>query len=273
MSIDFRATGGAFLIGTIFVVLFTWINGNQLGSPTFPMLAMISGYILAGVTIGFLSEGETVLEPVLATILVGIVGSFVIDAMSLNSFRVARESGTFSLLMTLATMNGLVLAFAGAWAGEKLQRTYADAQGAQVLQWGWVTAGTVLGIAVSLLLAALEIRIVGVVTGEPFAAFSEGNIAALYVVLVLGLLATGYLCAFRSVGRTQVEAGVAGTITAVVLLDIFVVALAGLEFLSAGTLVISLLIGVASSLAGGFFGELSQSQAESVGAPTDPAEA
>lgn len=262
MNIDFKATGGAFLIGTIFVVLFGWINGN-LAAPTFPLLAMTSAYILAGATIGFMSEGETVLEPVIATVLVALVSSFIIGAMGLDSFSAIQDEGSFSLLMTLVSINGLVLTFLGAWAGEQLQRTYAPgSESTPAFEWPWVAAGTVLGVAVSLLLANLEIRIVGAIAGQPFAAFTSDYVATLFVVLVLGLLATGYFCAFRSPGRTQLEAGLAGMITAVILLDIFAVGLAGTEFLTPGLLIGCLLIGIGASLAGGFFGEVSQKRTE-----------
>jgi hypothetical protein len=261
MQFDLKATGGALVIGTLFVVLFTWITGDLFAAPAFPLMGMIAGFILAGVTTGYLSEGETVVEPVVASVLVGVASYFVLDGLELKCFR---NEDNFGFLMTLASMNGLALAFAGAWTGEKLQRTYEPVTEAEAsFEWGWVMAGTVVGVAVSMLLANLEIRLLST-EANPYAALDPASLPVMLVVLVLGLLVTGYICAFRSPGKTPVEASVAGVITVVILLDVFVVALSGGDLLSPTILILSLLLGVASSLAGGFFGEASQSRSEDV---------
>ena len=153
---DPKAIIGSFLIGVVFVVLLTWMNGNAFGAPTFPLLAMTSGFILAGVSYGYLSEGETVMEPVLAAVLVAVVSYFIISALDLRCFQGLVEDGTYTYMMVISFLNGLVLTFAGAWAGEKLERTYAGS-GAPAMEWGWIVAGVILGFAVSLFLANVVI--------------------------------------------------------------------------------------------------------------------
>lgn len=262
---DPKAILGSFVIGVVFVVLFTALTGNIFGRPTFPLLAMTSGFILAGVGYGYLSEGETVMEPALAAILVSIVAYFVIEALNFNAFGSLVEDGSFTYSMVIAFLNGLVLTFAGAWAGETLQRTYAGSA-ESVLDWGWIMAGTILGFAVSLFLTNFVIWIFGALAegpGAAYAALEPSNVWVMLFVVFLGLEATGYLCAFRSPGDTMYEAAVAGLITLILLIDVFVVALGGAEILSYGRMVLVLVIGLIASLVGGYIGERRQAQVES----------
>ena len=262
---DPKAILGSFVIGVVFVVLFTALTGNIFGRPTFPLLAMTSGFILAGVGYGYLSEGETVMEPALAAILVSIVAYFVIEALSFNAFGSLVKDGSFTYSMVIAFLNGLVLTFAGAWAGETLQRTYAGSA-ESVLDWGWIMAGTILGFAVSLFLTNFVIWIFGALAegpGAAYAALEPSNVWVMLFVVFLGLEATGYLCAFRSPGDTSYEAAVAGLITLILLIDVFVVALGGAEILSYGRMVLVLVIGLIASLVGGYIGERRQAQVES----------
>lgn len=269
-SFDPKAILGSFVIGVVFVVLFTALTGNVFARPVFPLLAMTSGFILAGVGYGYLSEGETVMEPALAAILVSVVAYFIIDVLNFQAFGGLVEEGTFTYMMVIAFLNGLVLTFAGAWAGETLQRTYAGS-GESVLDWGWIMAGTILGFAVSLFLTNLVIWLFGTLGSGPnaaFAALEPSNVWVMLLVVFLGLEATGYACAFRSPGDTSYEAAVAGLITLVLLIDVFVFALGGQSILSYGRMVLVLIIGLLASLVGGYFGERVQSRVEGAGSTT-----
>ncbi|WP_263808808.1 hypothetical protein [Salinibacter sp.] len=263
---DPRAIVGSFLTGVVFVVLFTWMTGNALGAPTFPLLAMISGFILAGATYGALSEGETVLEPALAAVLVAVAAYFIISALGLQAFDPLVSDGAFTYTMVVAFLNGLVLTFGGAWAGETLQRTYAESESA-ALSWDWVMAGTILGFAVSLFLVNFVIWGFSLF-GNPAAAIDAPYAWVMLLVVFLGLEATGYVCAFRSPGDTSYEAAVAGLITLVLLIDVFVVALGGANILSYGRMALVLVIGLVASLVGGYIGERKQAQVES-GRPSE----
>lgn len=259
-SFDPKAILGSFVIGVVFVVLFTSMTGNLLGAPVFPLLAMTSGFILAGVSYGYLSEGETVMEPALAAILVAVVSYFIIDAINFDAFSGLKENGSFTYLMVIAFMNGLVLTFAGAWAGEKLERTYAGT-GAPAMEWGWIVAGAILGFAVSLFLANLVIWLFGVLAG-PYAALEPNNAWVMLFVVFLGLQATGYVCAFRSPGDTSYEAAISGLITLILLIDVFVFTLAGESVLSYLRMSLVLFVGLLASLVGGYVGERMQVEVE-----------
>lgn len=260
---DPKAIFGSFAIGLVFVVLFTWMNGNAFTKPVFPLLAMTAGFILAGVAYGYLSEGETVMEPMLAAILVAIAAYFIITWMDLRAFQAVMFDGGFAeyqYLMVISFLNGIVLTFAGAWAGEKLERTYAGS-GSAALEWGWIVAGVILGFAVSLLLANVVIWLFGVVS-KPTAALEPQNAWVMLFVVFLGLQATGYICAFRSPGDTSYEAAVSGLITLIFLIDVFVFTLAGQSVLSYLRIALVLCVGLLASLVGGYVGERMQIQVE-----------
>jgi hypothetical protein len=263
---DPKAILGSFLIGVVFVVLFTALTGNIFVRATFPLLAMTSGFVLAGVGYGYLSEGETVMEPALAAILVSVVAYFVIDAFNFQAFQYLVEDGTFTYMMVVSFLNGLVLTFAGAWAGETLQRTYAGT-GDSVLDWSWIMAGTILGFAVSLFLTNFVIWLFGALAESPggaYAALEPSNVWVMLFVVFLGLEATGYVCAFRSPGDTSYEAAIAGLITLVLLIDVFVFALGGQSILTYGRMILVLVIGLLASLVGGYIGERMQTRMEGV---------
>jgi hypothetical protein len=257
---DPKAIIGSFVIGVIFVVLLTWMNGNAFGAPTFPLLAMTSGFILAGVSYGYLSEGETVLEPALAAILVALASYAIITALDLRCFDGLVENGTYTYMMVISFMNGLILTFAGAWAGEKLERTYAGS-GQPAMEWGWIVAGSILGFAVSLFLANLVIWLFGLFA-SPIAALEPENAWVMLFVVFLGLQATGYVCAFRSPGDTSYEAAVSGLITLILLVDVFVFTLAGQTILSYLRMSLVLFVGLLASLVGGYVGERMQVEVE-----------
>jgi len=257
---DPKAIVGSFLIGVLFVVLFTWMNGSAFAAATFPLLAMTSGFILAGVAYGYLSEGETVLEPALAAVLVAIASYFIISALDLRAFGRLVNDGSYTYMMVISFLNGVVLTFAGAWAGEKLERTYAGS-GTPALEWGWVAAGVILGLAVSLFLANFVIWLFGLLL-SPYAALEPGNVWVMLFVVFLGLQATGYVCAFRSPGDTSYEAAVAGLITLILLVDVFVFTLGGESILTYTRMILVVFVGLLASLVGGYVGERMQVEVE-----------
>jgi hypothetical protein len=81
-------------------------------------------------------------------------------------------------------------------------------------------------------------------------------------VVFLGLQATGYVCAFRSPGDTSYEAAVSGIITLILLIDVFVFALAGQTILSYLRMTLVLFVGLLASLVGGYVGERMQVEVE-----------
>jgi hypothetical protein len=68
--------------------------------------------------------------------------------------------------------------------------------------------------------------------------------------------------------RVRLRVPVAGLITLVLLIDVFVFALGGQSILSYGRMVLVLIIGLIAPLVGGYFGERVQSRVEGAGLTT-----
>ena len=134
--------------------------------------------------------------------------------------------------------------------------------------------GTIFGFAVSLFLVNFVIWLFGVfaspvtdpggeiLSAAPQRALTGESAWTMLFVVFLGLEATGYLCAFRSPGDTSYEATIAGLITLVLLIDVFVFVLGGGSILTYGRMILVLVIGLIASLVGGYIGERMQTQME-----------
>ncbi|NUN10545.1 MAG: hypothetical protein HUU54_15325 [Ignavibacteriaceae bacterium] len=250
-SFDFKVASVSTLVGILLVLLMAWLTGNDFGTPVFPFMAILSAYIISGMVIGLISKGETIAEPGVASILTGIVTFFVINAMGLHGL--SKLTGeTLNVNMLLLTLNGIIMTFGGAWAGEKLQGTFeSQAKGEKLIEWGWILAGTIIGVTVSLLLSTLIIK------------FFSAYLTPLYLSLAIGIFVTGWIVGLRSPGVTIKEAAIAGILTAVINLDIFKFTLdPDTTALTTLSVIGTLLLGLIAALIGGVAGEKMQAEKE-----------
>lgn len=87
--------------------LVAWVIGIGL-------LGGLSGYVVMGVLVGWLSPGDTVIEPGIAAFIIATVG-FVLDHLLLSVLGIG-------LVLALGYgFVGLLLGLAGGWIGERLQ--------------------------------------------------------------------------------------------------------------------------------------------------------
>lgn len=249
-TLDTKALITSAILGIIIVLAVTFLIGSQFGSPVLPFMAMFSGYILTGIIAGWLSKGETILEPGLASALVAIVSYIVVASWDLNCFKLL-PSQAFHTNMILVALNGIILTFVGAWAGEKFQGTLDNSGGTQNtgIEWAWVLCGTVFGVAVSLLLSTAIVIF--------FGAYVE----YLTVAFVIGIFFTGFTVGFRSPGVTMKEAAFAGFFALVAAFDIFKITLdQDSTLLTPGLLIAGFLLSLLVAFGGGFAGEKFQAQ-------------
>lgn len=249
-SLDTKALITSAILGTVIVLSVTFLIGSQFGSPVLPFMAMFAGFILTGIIAGWLSKGETILEPGLASAVVAAISYVVVGSWDLNCFKLLPPQA-FHTNMILVVLNGIILTFVGAWAGEKFQGTLENSDGAQEIgiQWSWVLCGTVFGIAVSLLLATIIIII--------FGAYVE----YLTIALVIGIFFTGFTVGFRSPGVTMKEAAFAGFFALVAAFDIFKITLdQDSTLLTPGLLIAGFVLSLVVAFGGGFAGEKFQAQ-------------
>lgn len=247
-SFDVKSAGISVVVGSTIVVLFTWWSGG-MGTPVFPFMGMLAGFIISGLLVGFISKDETIAEPGFASIAVGIISYVLLTSMELNCFK-QLKGDTLTVNLLLVMMNGVILTFAGAWTGEKLQGTYNNQKEDQPddsIEWGWILAGTIVGTAISLVAANVILKIAGLVY-TPF-----------LLALVLGLVITGIIIGWKSPGITIKEAALAGFITTVLNLNIFKLSLdPDTMYMTTTIIIIALAAGLVSSYIGGVIGEKMQ---------------
>ncbi|MBM2815772.1 MAG: hypothetical protein HW421_2534 [Ignavibacteria bacterium] len=225
------------ITGIILVVLFSWAAGTRFDTALYPVLALLTGFIVSGFMVGYISKGVTVIEPGLGAIIVACVSFFIIDAMGIKGFAAITQDSDWFIIM----MNGVILTFVGAWLGEKFQddRTQGDIK--QVLDLSWIMAGTLFAVVLSI--------IIGIVVN-----FIFGNEPLYFIIpFFVALYFSGLLSGMKSAGVTTKEAGIAGFLTITIIFTIVRVTLVSeieIEYIIGG-----LVLGYVTSLIGGWSGE------------------
>jgi hypothetical protein len=254
---DPKAIVGSLIGGALFVIAPTWLNAAAFGTPAVPLIGMVTGFLLAGIVTGYLSEQETVAEPYIGAIVTAVAAYFVFANAGLPSF--TDVGAAFEPVFILTSVNGLVATLAGAWTGEKLQRTYY--QEASRLAWGWIMAGAVLGIGLVLFFLAPLVWMFGLFSG-PEMAIAPSKVWVLLIALALGTGGSGFFSAYRSPGDTAGETIISGLVTATLLFDLFYFGLGGRTMVSSLGLAMALGTSLVASLVGGLFGEAAQDRTE-----------
>ena len=234
-SLDLKSVAGSLVIGLIAVFGLGWVSGSTFAALPFPVLSLLSGFILSGMVAGLLSKDETIAEPVISSVIVSLALYYFLPGLNLQGFADIHPEH-----ILLIGLNGIMLSFAGAWAGEMLQGTMESASEVKHLEWGWVLAGTILGVMVSILVSTLLIIFLGFV------------FTPLMIAFVIGLFITGFLIGYRSAGVTIMEAALAGLFTLVINVDILTLALVPPGF---DEIMIALILGGVLSMIGAWIGE------------------
>jgi hypothetical protein len=236
-KLDIQSIGASLIIGLIAVFGLGWISASKFLTLPFPVLSLLAGYMIAGFTAGILSEDETIAEPAIAAGIVSILLYFILPSLQLPAFKELPAE-----LLLLICLNGVLLAFAGAWAGEKIQGTQEEQNtaGKNSLEWGWVLCGIIVGVMITLLVAAVMVMIFGFKLMPQAAGF------------IAGVFFTGFIIGWRSPGITIREAAMAGFFTLIVNIDIVTMALIPPDM---NGLLIALAAGAVLAMAGGWAGE------------------
>ncbi|MBI5324084.1 MAG: hypothetical protein HZB41_02185 [Ignavibacteriae bacterium] len=234
------------VVGTIIIIFFSWASGNQFDTSLFPVLAMLTGFIITGFTIAIISKGITIIEPALGSIIVAGITYFILPSLQIKGFTEITQDSDWIIIL----MNGVVLTFLGAWLGEMFQHgeIVKEESSSISFNWGWVFAGTVFGILICMIISIIVNLIFGI---EP-----------LYFIIPFfaGLFFTGIMVGLKSPGITIMEAGLAGFLTITILTSIVRLTLVTeieYEYIFGG-----LILGYIVSMLGGFAGEKIQSGKE-----------
>lgn len=244
---NFSALISSVIIGCIIVILFSWISGRAFANALFPTMALLSGFIITGFVIGIMSKGITILEPGLGAIIVAIVTYLVIPLIDVRGFQ-----GMWTSDWLIILMNAIVLTFVGAWMGEKFQHGVVESANSSSpgIDWGWIIAGTFMGITVTLIL----VNILDLILGHNPTHFSIPYFLALFV--------TGLVVGWKSPGITIKEAGMAGFLTITIDFNIIRLTLINETGINIWIIIGGLIIGFIVTWIGGWVGEKIQLRAE-----------
>jgi hypothetical protein len=230
--IDLQSAFISAFVGSVITLFLAYISGSSFSALPFPIIAILSGFVVTGIVEGILSKGVTILEPAIGAVLVGIVLFIVLPMMNIRGFR-----DLDSAVLVVMLINGVILSALGGWVGEKLQGTLDDDS---PIDWSWVMCGSALATTITMLCASSLVVVLGYHLTNHFLAF------------FLGLFIAGFIIGYRSPGVAVKEAGVAGFLAVVLNIDIVCVALGMLDI----TIILSgLVLGILMTLLGGWVGE------------------
>lgn len=241
-SFSFRTLFVSIISGIIIVVLFSWLAGSRFEEALYPILALLSGFVVTGFIAGYVSKGVTILEPGLGSIIVAYISYIIISALELKGFYEITHVSDWLIIM----MNGVILTFVGAWLGEKFQNETQETEYIKVLDLSWIIAGTIFGVVLSIIIGILTNLIFGI---EPIY-FIIPFFIALYI--------SGLLSGLKSEGVTTKEAGISGFLIMTIIFTIVRVSLVSeieIEYIIGG-----LILGYLMSLFGGWTGEKLQAR-------------
>jgi uncharacterized MnhB-related membrane protein len=228
------------MIGLILVVGFAYTTGNQFATALFPTMALLSGFIITGFVIGYLSKGITIIEPGIGAIVISIISFFVLPVLQLKGFQ-----GMWNSDWIIVYMNAIILTHLGAWLGEKFQHGNLPDDSVENMnfEWGWIFAGTIMGVTSSMLVINVLVFILGY------------NPDSYIIPYFISLLITGLVVGWKSPGITIKEAGIGGFLTITIVFNIVRLTLNTESEIGLGVIIAGFVIGSIVSLIGGYLGE------------------
>lgn len=243
MKLNITALLLSIMIGLILVVGFAFTTGDQFATALFPTMAVLSAYIITGFSIGYLSRGVTIIEPGIGSIVISITVFFVIPILQLKGFH-----GMWTSDWIIIYMNAIIMTHLGAWLGEKFQHgdLPEEAITKMKIEWGWVFAGTVMGVTVSMLIVNILVLVIG---------YNPKDYVLPYFI---SLLITGLVIGWKSPGITIQEAGLGGFLTITIVFNIIRLTLRTESEIELKVIIIGMISGYLVSLLGGFIGEIVQ---------------
>jgi hypothetical protein len=249
--IDFQSALISAFVGSVITLFLAYVSASSFSALPFPIIAMLTGFVITGIVEGILSKGVTILEPAVGAVLVGIVLFVIVPILPAEGFRDVN-----SAVLVVVVLNGIILSALGGWVGEKLEGTLDEGFSEESpIDWGWVMCGSALGTTITMLFASSLVTVLGYHLTNHIVAFFGG------------LFIAGFIIGLRSPGVAIKEAGVAGFIAVVVNVDIICVALGMLDV---WMILSGVVLGILFTLLGSWLGERVQEAQEAKAAANLP---
>ena len=240
----YRAFFITIFVGLLISSIFMLFVKTEFATALFPTAALLTAFLVTGFFVGFFSNGVTFLEPGLGSIIVAVILYFILPYFEVEGF-----IGLWKSDWILIFMNAIIITFAGAWLGEKFEFTAlkSDQLLSTTFDWSWMIAGTLMGVASSIIIVLFLDLILG---PDP---------ESFLIPFVLALFITGILIGWKSPGYTVIEAGIAGFLTLTFLFNIFRLTLRTEQPIGEWTIIVGLIVGFLETYFGAAIGEKIQS--------------
>jgi hypothetical protein len=229
------------VVGLLLIGLLVFMSSVKFHNPAIPYLIGGLAYIITGMILGHYSPGHTVKEAAIAGLLIPVVGLIMIKLHLVQT-----HIENLTIIQTIAlVVGGMVLTELGGWIGEELE---GYDHPTKFIQWHWIIVASVIGFMLNCFILF-------------FVALFVYKIIPISIFLALSVLASGIVAGYKSPGHTEMECGIAGTVT--ILLDYLFLTF-GLEIeIPLWILFVALGGGGIFGLFGGWIGERIQQSEES----------
>ncbi|KAB2881334.1 hypothetical protein F9K33_00905 [bacterium] len=235
----FWVTAGT-VVGLILIGILVLISYAKFHNPVIPYLITGLAYILTGMILGHYSSGHTIKEAALVGMIIPIVGMILTRLYEVQSQ--LTELSVFQILLLI--VGGILLTQLGGWIGEEME---GFNQPTKFIQWHWIIVASVVGFMLNCFILF-------------FVSLFFYKLIPIALFLALSVIASGIVAGYKSPGNTELECGIAGTVT---ILFNYLFLKFGLDIeIPVFVLLIALIGGGIFGLFGGWVGEKIQQKEE-----------
>ena len=241
IKLNINALVFALIVGTLIIPTFAFTTGDEFPSVIYPVLAILSGFIITGFTAGYFSKGMNNIEPGLAAIIISIACSLIIPALQLKAFSNMKQSDWLILFM-----NGLVFTYIGAWLSYKTQRAQFNEKSnkdTSSIKWSELLFSSLLAIIIAMILANLFVYLLGY------------NSSYNFVNFIVCLFITGIITGFYAYGKILIKAGITAILSITFCFDLLRVSFMTKEEINIKYLTAWIIFGYLLCLTGCYFGD------------------
>lgn len=240
LRLNFNALVFALIVGILIIPTFAFTTGDQFSSALFPIIAILSGFAITGFVAGYFSKVVTILEPLIASVVISVACSFIIPALELKAF-----VGMWLSDWAIVYLNGIIITYIGFWLGKNSTSGYTtDEETAPVkIEWIWILYGTLTGFIITMLIVNIMVFMLGYASSY------------YYIPFLFCILITGILVGWKSPSMSIKEPGLAGFLSVTIILDLIRMTLITDHKIRISYIVFAYILGTVLSLVGGYMGE------------------
>ena len=206
IKLNINALVFALIVGILIVPTFAFTTGDQFSSVRYPLLAILSGFIIIGFTTGYFSKVMPVYEPGIASIIISIASSLIIPELQLKAFALMTSSDWLILFM-----NGFIFTYIGSWLSFKTfnNEEYENNEiSFEIYNWNSILYSSAFGLLIAVISSNLFVYILGY------------NSYYNFIHLIICLFVTGTALGIKSPEANHLKLGLSAIISITLCLDV-----------------------------------------------------